>query len=207
MNEADLIRVHETRVAHHIAAIRQHIRSLSEKRYQDLYQLKTLDFVFMFVPVEPAYLLAVQHDQSLFNECFERRIMIVGPSTLLATLRTVASVWRYEYQNQNAVEIARQSGQMYDKFVGFVQTLDKLGKQLQSTQDNYQLAMRQLQTGSGNLVGRAEKLLVMGVKANKRLNTEYEKDERDAPANRNAQNSMPFSMIENVEGTDPTEKE
>lgn len=191
----------------HISAIRQHIRSLSEKRYQDLYQLKTLDFVFMFVPVEPAYLLAVQHDQTLFTECFERRIMVVGPSTLLATLRTVASVWRYEYQNQNAVEIARQSGQMYDKFVGFVQTLDKLGKQLQSTQDNYQLAMRQLQTGSGNLVGRAEKLLVMGVKANKRLNTEYEKDERDAPSRANAQNSMPFSMIESAENADEAEKE
>lgn len=179
----------------HIAAIRQHIRTLSEKRYQDLYQLKTLDFVFMFIPVEPAYLLAVQHDQSLFTECFERRTMIVGPSTLLATLRTVASVWRYEYQNQNAVEIARQSGQMYDKFVGFVQTLDKLGKQLQGTQDSYQQAMRQLQTGTGNLVGRAEKLLIMGVKANKRLNTEYERDERDLPETE-TQNSMPFSMIE-----------
>ena len=103
----------------HVAAIRAHIRTLSEKRYQDLYRLNTLDFVFMFIPVEPAYLLAVQQDMSLFSEAFERRIMIVGPSTLLATLRTVASIWRYEYQNQNAQEIARQGGALYDKFVGF----------------------------------------------------------------------------------------
>ncbi len=161
----------------HIASMRNHIKSLSEKRYQDIYKHKTLDFVFMFVPVEPAYLLAVQQDESLFNECFEKRIMLVGPSTLLATLRTVASIWRYEDQNQNAQEIARQSGQMYDKFVGFVQTLEKLGKQIQGSQESYQQAMRQLQTGPGNLVGRAEKLLTMGVKSNKRLNLDYDKDE------------------------------
>ncbi|WP_434777429.1 DNA recombination protein RmuC [Neisseria sp. Ec49-e6-T10] len=185
----------------HINAMRNHIRSLSEKRYQDIYKLKTLDFVFMFVPVEPAYLLAVQHDENLFSECFERRIMLVGPSTLLATLRTVASIWRYEYQNQNAVEIARQSGQMYDKFVGFVQTLEKLGKQLQSAQDGYQQAMRQLQTGSGNLIGRAEKLLAMGVKANKRLNTEYEKEEDSSAEElinkaKDTVDSLPFSIAE-----------
>ena len=104
----------------HILSLKTHIKSLSEKRYQDLYQLNTLDFVFMFVPVEPAYLLAVKQDMVLFNEAFEKRIMIVGPSTLLATLRTVASIWRHEYQNQNAQEIARQSGAMYDKFVGLV---------------------------------------------------------------------------------------
>lgn len=153
----------------HITALRAHIRSLSEKRYQDLYQLNTLDFVFMFVPVEPAYLLAVQHDMGLFNEAFERRIMIVGPSTLLATLRTVASIWRYEHQNQNAQEIARQGGLVYDKLVGMVETLEKLGRQLNTAQESYNMTMRQLSSGSGNLLGRAEKLRKLGAKTNKRL--------------------------------------
>lgn len=165
--ENDSIR--EAELKAHIASIRQHIRTLSEKRYQDLYKLNTLDFVFMFIPVEPAYLLAVQQDMSLFNEAFERRIVIVGPSTLLATLRTVANIWRYEDQNLNAIEIARQSGAMYDKFVGFAQTLERLGKQLMTAQDTYEGAMRQLMTGSGNLIGRAERLRKLGAKTNKQL--------------------------------------
>ncbi|WP_174875133.1 DNA recombination protein RmuC [Vogesella oryzae] len=155
----------------HIAALRQHIRSLSEKRYQDLYKLHTLDFVFMFVPVEPAYLLAVQHDMSLFNEAFERRIMIVGPSTLLATLRTVASIWRYEYQNQNAQEIARQGGAMYDKLVGLIDTLEKLGRQLSVAQETHGNALKQLSSGSGNLVGRAERLRKLGARTSKQLSS------------------------------------
>jgi DNA recombination protein RmuC len=153
----------------HIAALRAHIRSLSEKRYQDLYHLNTLDFVFMFVPVEPAYLLAVQHDMSLFNEAFERRIMIVGPSTLLATLRTVASIWRYEYQNQNAQEIARQSGAMYDKFVGFVDSMEKIGRQVDGVRDSWQDAMKKMRDGSGNLISRAERLRKLGIRSSKQL--------------------------------------
>ena len=153
----------------HIASMRAHIRSLSEKRYQDLYKLRTLDFVFMFVPVEPAYLLAVQHDMALFNEAFERRIMIVGPSTLLATLRTVSSIWRYEHQNQNAQDIARQGGALYDKLAGLVETLEKLGRQLSISQESYQTAMKQLSTGSGNLLGRAERLRKLGARTSKQL--------------------------------------
>nr|WP_230371530.1 DNA recombination protein RmuC [Paludibacterium denitrificans] len=159
----------DTELKLHIAAIRQHIRALSEKRYQDLYRLNTLDFVFMFIPVEPAYLLAVQHDMTLFNEAFERRIMIVGPSTLLATLRTVASIWRYEYQNQNAQEIARQGGAMYDKFVGFIDSMEKLGKQLDGSRDTFADAMKKLGSGRGNLVTSAEKLRKLGIKNNKQL--------------------------------------
>ncbi|MGC0152649.1 DNA recombination protein RmuC [Chromobacterium vaccinii] len=159
----------EAELKGHIAAIRAHIRSLSEKRYQDLYKLNTLDFVFMFIPVEPAYLLAVQHDMSLFNEAFERRIMIVGPSTLLATLRTVASIWRYEYQNQNAQEIARQGGAMYDKFAGFVANMEKLGKQLDTSRDTFSDAMKQLSSGRGNLMSSAERLRKLGIRNNKQL--------------------------------------
>lgn len=159
----------EAELKAHIAALRAHIRTLSEKRYQDLYQLNTLDFVFMFVPVEPAYLLAVQHDMDLFNEAFERRIMIVGPSTLLATLRTVESIWRYEHQNQNALEIARQGGALYDKFVGFVDTLEKLGKQIDAARDCYGKAMGQLRDGRGNLMNRAESLRQLGAKTSKQL--------------------------------------
>ena len=153
----------------HILSLKTHIKSLSEKRYQDLYQLNTLDFVFMFVPVEPAYLLAVQQDMVLFNEAFEKRIMIVGPSTLLATLRTVASIWRHEYQNQNAQEIARQSGAMYDKFVGLVDGLEKLGKQINQSRDSWDNAMKSLRDGRGNLLTRAEKLRQLGIKANKKM--------------------------------------
>lgn len=168
----------------HVAAIRQHIRSLSEKRYQDLYSLNTVDFVFMFIPVEPAYLLAVQHDMSLFNEAFERRIMIVGPSTLLATLRTVASIWRYEYQNQNAQEIARQSGAMYDKLAGFVGNMEKLGKQLDGARDVFGDAMRQLSTGRGNLLSSAERLRKMGIKHGKQLPAHLLTDEAEEGAER-----------------------
>ncbi|KUM04106.1 DNA recombination protein RmuC [Chromobacterium subtsugae] len=167
----------EAELKAHIAAIRAHIRTLSEKRYQDLYQLNTLDFVFMFIPVEPAYLLAVQHDMSLFNEAFERRIMIVGPSTLLATLRTVASIWRYEYQNQNAQEIARQGGAMYDKFAGFVANMEKLGKQLDSSRDTFGDAMRQLSSGRGNLMSSAERLRKLGIRNNKQLAAQLRLDD------------------------------
>jgi DNA recombination protein RmuC len=166
---ADNDAAREAELKGHIAAIRAHIRALSEKRYQDLYKLNTLDFVFMFIPVEPAYLLAVQHDMSLFNEAFERRIMIVGPSTLLATLRTVASIWRYEYQNQNAQEIARQGGAMYDKFAGFVANMEKLGKQLDAGRDTFADAMKQLSSGRGNLMTSAEKLRKLGIRNNKQL--------------------------------------
>jgi DNA recombination protein RmuC len=171
----------EIELKSHIAALRAHIKTLSEKRYQDLYGITSIDFVFMFVPVEPAYLLAVQRDMALFTEAFDKRIVIVGPSTLLATLRTVASIWRYEHQNQNALEIARQSGAMYDKFVGFVETLEKLGKQLSTTQDTYSDALKQLSTGRGNLVGRADKLQKLGIKTNKQLSANLLTDDDAEP--------------------------
>ncbi|WP_127281539.1 DNA recombination protein RmuC [Neisseria meningitidis] len=156
-------------LAAHVASIRAHMKGLSLKDYTDLEGVNTLDFVFMFIPVEPAYLLALQHDAGLFQECFDKRIMLVGPSTLLATLRTVANIWRNEQQNQNALAIADEGGKLYDKFVGFVQTLESVGKGIDQAQSSFQTAFKQLAEGRGNLVGRAEKLRLLGVKAGKQL--------------------------------------
>jgi DNA recombination protein RmuC len=153
----------------HINSIRSHIKSLSGKNYQNLYQLESLDFVLMFMPIEPAFAYAVQSDASLFTDAFERNIVIVSPSTLLATLRTIASIWRQENQNRNALEIAKQSGDMLDKFTAFVDDLISVGKGLMSAKDNYDKAMNKLVDGRGNLVNRAEKIKQLGAKASKTL--------------------------------------
>ncbi|MCP2039948.1 DNA recombination protein RmuC [Neisseria sp. HSC-16F19] len=160
-------------LAAHVQSVRQHIKGLAGKSYSDIDGLHTLDFVFMFIPVEPAYLLALQQDNQLFDECFQQRIMLVGPSTLLATLRTVANIWRNEQQNQNALAIASEGGKLLDKFVGFVTTLEGVGKNISQAQNAYQTAMKQLKTGPGNLVRRAEKLRELGVKSTKKLPAAY----------------------------------
>jgi len=162
---------HEKQLAlrEHINSIRSHIKNLSSKNYQNLYQLESLDFVLMFMPVEPAFALAVQNDQSIFNDAFELNIVIVSPSTLLATLRTISSIWRQEKQNKNALEIAKQSGDMLDKFTAFVEDLLTVGKSLVSTKDNYDKAMNKLTDGRGNLINRAEKIKQLGAKASKSL--------------------------------------
>ncbi len=153
----------------HITSIRNHIKNLSSKNYQNLYQLKSLDFVLMFLPIEPAFSLAVQNDISIFNDAFEKNIVIVSPSTLLATLRTIASIWRQEHQNAHAIEIARQSGALYDKFVGFAEDLVGIGKNIDSTKKSYVDAMKKLTEGSGNLVRRVEKIKTLGAKASKSI--------------------------------------
>ena len=153
----------------HINSIRSHIKNLSSKNYQNLYQLESLDFVLMFMPIEPAFALAVQNDLSIFNDAFEMNIVIVSPSTLLATLRTIESIWRQEKQNKNALEIAKQSGDMLDKFTAFVEDLISVGKGLVSVKDNYDKAMNKLTDGRGNLIGRAEKIKELGAKASKSL--------------------------------------
>ncbi|MBK7379839.1 MAG: DNA recombination protein RmuC [Ignavibacteriales bacterium] len=155
----------------HINSIRSHIKNLSGKNYQNLYQLESLDFVLMFMPIEPAFAYAVQNDNSIFTDAFEKNIVIVSPSTLLATLRTIASIWRQESQNKNAVEIARQSGEMLDKFTAFVDDLISVGKGLISTKDNYDKAMNKLTEGRGNLISRSEKIKKLGAKTTKALPT------------------------------------
>lgn len=171
----------EQALSAHIQSVRQHIKDLSAKNYDEIEGLNTLDFVFMFIPVEPAYLLALQQDSQLFDDCFQKRIMLVGPSTLLATLRTIAHIWRNEQQNQNALNIAKEGGNLYDKFVGFVTTLESVGKNLNQAQDQFQRAMKQLCSGRGNLVGKAKKLRQLGVQSNKTMPDicrEYENEEQ-----------------------------
>jgi len=162
---------HEKQLAlrEHINSIRSHIKNLSSKNYQNLYRLESLDFVLMFMPVEPAFALAVQYDASIFSDAFEMNIVIVSPSTLLATLRTIASIWRQENQNKNALEIAKQSGALYDKFVGFVDDLVTVGKKIDDSKNSYVDAMNKLTDGRGNLVGRVERIKRLGAKASKAL--------------------------------------
>ena len=153
----------------HIASLRQHIRQLSDKDYQALEGIRTLDFVLLFVPIEAAFSVAVTEDAELFSDAFSRNIVIVAPSTLLATLRTIQNIWRYEQQNKNAQEIATRAGALYDKFVNFVGDLELIGSRLESTQNAYQDAFNKLASGKGNLVKRAEDMKALGAKVSKSL--------------------------------------
>ncbi len=161
----------------HLDAVRRHMKDLSGKSYQDLPGITSLDFVLLFIPIEAAFGLALQGDNGLFSEAFEHNIIIVGPSNLLATLRTIQNIWRNEKQSQNAIEIARQAGAMYDKFSGFVQDMDDIGTKLEAVNRSHDTALKKLTTGRGNLVSRAEKLKLMGAKTSKALPTEYLNDE------------------------------
>lgn len=153
----------------HNLSIRNHIKGLSEKNYQNLYHIRSLDFVLLFIPIEPAFALSVQQDAQLFNDAFDKNIVIVSPSTLLATLRTVASIWRQENHNRNAVEIARKAGDLYDKFNGFVEDMIDLGKKLDGSKNTYVEAMKKLSEGRGNLVNRVQELKKMGAITSKNL--------------------------------------
>ena len=153
----------------HLISVKNHIKRLGNKNYQDLYPTKSLDFVLLFIPMEPAFQVALKEDPGLFNEGYDRNIILVGPTTLIATLRTIALAWKHEYQNKNALEIARQGGNLYDKFVGFVDDLDRIGKNIDQTAQAYTDARKKLVDGRGALVSRAEKLRNLGAKTNKRL--------------------------------------
>lgn len=155
----------------HVQSIRRHVRTLSEKNYQSHYGIKKLDFVLLFVPIESAFSLAVQHDSALFQDAYERNIVLVSPTTLMATLRTIANIWKHEDQNRNALEIAQQSGALYDKFVGFVEDLKNVGRQLDVTQRTYTEAMKKLYEGRGNLIRRVQHIKTLGANTNKVLDT------------------------------------
>ncbi len=153
----------------HVQAVRRHIKQLSEKEYQKLRDLEGLDFVLLFIPVEPAFSLALQFDNEIFIDALDKNIVIVSPTTLIATLRTIASIWKNEYQSRNAIEIARQSGNLYDKFVGFTSDLLKIGRSMDSAKDTYEEAMNKLTTGKGNLISRVENIQKLGAKTSKSL--------------------------------------
>lgn len=151
----------------HLTSLRQHIKGLSDKHYSSAPQLNSPDFVLLFLPVEASFSMALEYDQQLFAYAWDNRVVLVSPSTLLATLRTIASIWQQENQTRNALEIARQSGALYDKFVGFINDLDKLGSQIDTLQKTYDQSTKKLYTGSGNLVRRIEKIRELGASASK----------------------------------------
>lgn len=155
----------------HIKSIREHIKQLSDKKYHQLYEVDSPDFVLLFIPIESAFSLAMQNDNEIFNDAFDRNIVIVTTSTLLATLRTIANIWKQEYQNRNVLEIARQGGDLYDKFVGFTENLIDLGKKMKAAQVTYEDSMKKLVDGRGNLIKRAESLRELGAKVSKQLDT------------------------------------
>lgn len=153
----------------HIASLRNHVKLLSEKNYQNAHNINAPDFVLMFVPIESSFSLAVQGDSELFADAWEKKIVIVSPTTLLATLRTISSIWKQENQSRNAQEIARLSGSLYDKLVGFVTDLGKIKENIDRTGNAYDEAMKKLQTGNGNLFRTAERIKELGAKSNKQL--------------------------------------
>jgi DNA recombination protein RmuC len=153
----------------HIASLKRHIEQLSEKKYEDIYQIESPDFVLLFIPIEPAFAVAINHDNYLYNKAFEKNIVIVTPTTLLATLRTIDSMWNNEKQQRNALEIARQAGALYDKFQGLLSDLITIGKRIDDSKKEYANAMNKLTDGRGNLITSVEKLKKMGAKAKKSI--------------------------------------
>jgi DNA recombination protein RmuC len=153
----------------HLDSVRTHIKELSEKNYQQLYALKSLDFVLMFIPVEPAFMLAISHDSDLWQDAWKKNVLLVSPSTLLFVVRTVAHLWRQEQQNRNAQDIASRGAELYDKLVGFVEDLDSLGAKLQQAQKAYDGAYNKFTGGRGNVIRQAELLKELGVKPTKQL--------------------------------------
>jgi DNA recombination protein RmuC len=156
-------------IARHIASVRAHIKGLADKNYQSLYQLKSLDFVLMFVPIEPAFMLAVTHDRDLFMEAWNRNVLLVSPSTLMFVVRTVAHLWRQEAQSRNAQEIAKRGAELYDRLQAFVTDLEKVGERLRQAQDSFNDARDKLSKNKGNVIRQAEMLKRLGVKPTKEL--------------------------------------
>lgn len=160
-------------IKQHIQSIENHVKELSAKDYQSLYQIVSPEFVLMFIPIESSLSLAVNHKPELFSDAWDRRVVIVSPSTLLATLRTIASIWKQERQNRNVLEIAKEAGLLYDKFVGFLDDMDQLQLFLQKASGKHEDAMKKLSSGPGNVIKKVESLKVLGAKANKQINDKF----------------------------------
>ena len=168
VNEEDEI-LKKNHLQEHIQSLKKHVDQLSGKNYHTLYNIESPDFVLLFIPIEAAFATALNQDNYLYNKAFEQNIVIVTPSTLLATLRTIDSIWSNQKQQQNAYEIARQAGALYDKFYGFIADMEKIGKKIDDAKTEYGLAMNKLVEGKGNLVHSVQKLKKMGAKTTKSL--------------------------------------
>jgi DNA recombination protein RmuC len=164
-------------VREHLISVKSHVKGLHQKHYSSSPAFNSPDFVLLFIPIESSFRVAVEHDQDLFNFAWNHHVVLVSPSTLLATLRTISSVWQQENQTRNALEIARQGGALYDKFVGFIDDLEKIGKQIDQLQRTYTDASKKLYTGSGNLVRRVEQLKELGASTSKQIPDKF-KDEQ-----------------------------
>lgn len=170
---ADDESIRKNALSAHLLSIKNHIKGLGEKDYSHLPGLTSPDFVLMFIPLESSFALAIKEEPNLYQQAWEKKVVIVTPSTLLATLKTVGSIWKQERQNKHALEIAEQAGRLYDKFVGFVQDMEKLGNKQRESMIAYEGAMNKLSSGSGNLMRSAEKLKAMGAKAKKSIDRKY----------------------------------
>ncbi|MCX2481984.1 DNA recombination protein RmuC [Pedobacter sp. MR2016-24] len=160
-------------IKQHLLSLKNHIQELAAKNYQSLYQINSPDFVLLFIPIESSFGIAVQKDAELFNYAWDRKVVMVSPSTLLATLRTISSIWKQERQNRNVLEIARLSGSMYDKFVGFVTDMENIGRNIRQSQDAYDKALGKLSTGTGNLANTSEKIKKLGAKTTKQIDHKF----------------------------------
>ena len=153
----------------HLASVTKHINELSDKNYQDYFGKEKLDFVMMFIPNEGAYSAAMTLDPSLWQKAYDKRVLIVSPTQLVGSLRLISQLWSHDRQTRNAIEIAEKSGQMYDKFVGFIDDMERIDKNLAATRVAYDNAFKKLKEGKGNLINRAQTLRELGVKASKKL--------------------------------------
>jgi DNA recombination protein RmuC len=174
--------------------LKNHINGLSKKNYSELYDLKTLDFVMLFIPVEPAYLAAIEKEPELWNFAYERRILLMSPTNLIAALKMISSLWRQEAQNRNAREIARKGGELLDKFYGLLDDMMDIGNKLKSTQKSYDDAINKIHTGKGNLIKRAKDIEMLGAKpmkaAPRQLSGDIETGEEGNEKNTDGQDTI-----------------
>lgn len=166
----------------HVNSLKGHIKGLSLKDYQNLSGVTSLDYVLMFIPIESAFINAVEEDPELIKLALDNQIMLVSPTNLLVALRTINNIWQYEYQNQNAKVIAEKAAKMYDKFANFVSDMEKIGKNMETLRNSYDGAMNKLSTGRGNLIKQAEDFKALGVSTSKQLDRKYSQDDEDEPA-------------------------
>ena len=172
----------------HVQSVNNHIKELGNKKYEELKQINTLNYILMFLPIEAAYLVAIEADKELLRKAFEKNIIIVCPSTLLSTLRTIQSIWQFEHQNKNAQKIADEAGKMYDRLVDFIVHLENIGNRLSQASNSYESAMKTLATGKGNVVKKAEDLRKLGIKNKKSISSELTDQEEAQAINEPDQN-------------------